>query len=133
MKTIIDTRAWSAVLRRNGRSSLGPLIDRLIVTSGVQMLGVIRQELLSGIRARERFQKLQRQLEPFPDLPVETEDHVAAAEIFNVCRAKGVQGSQIDMLICAVSIKHKIPILTLDTDFKRYARYVPLDLLEPPG
>jgi predicted nucleic acid-binding protein len=132
MKTIVDTSAWSAVLRRDKDSSLAPFISGLIVNGGVQMLGPIRQELLSGIRLREKFTQLRRQLEQFPDLPLDSQDYVSAAELFNVCRGKGVQGSAVDMLICAAAIRYKMQILTLDADFKRYARHIPIDLLEPP-
>jgi len=38
----------------------------------VQMIGPIRQEILSGIRIESQFKKLQNHLESFPDLPVIT-------------------------------------------------------------
>jgi hypothetical protein len=56
----------------------------------VQMIGPIRQEILSGIRNESQFKKLQNHLESFPDLPAITEDYVTAAKYFNRCRSKGI-------------------------------------------
>jgi predicted nucleic acid-binding protein len=40
------------------------------------------------------------------------------------CRAKGVQGSNSDFLICAVAINHQLPVFTLDRDFEMYRRWL---------
>lgn len=37
-----------------------------------------------------------------------------AAEFYNHCRNKGVQGSNTDFLICAVAARFKTPIFTTD-------------------
>ena len=41
-------------------------------------------------------------------------DYALAGQFFNTCRANGVQGSNTDFLICAASVNHDLPILTLD-------------------
>lgn len=61
------------------------------------MLGAIRQEVLSGIREPQRFEWLRQKLRAFPDFPVSLEDYETAAEFYNSCRAKGVQGSIIHL------------------------------------
>lgn len=95
------------------------------------MLGSIRQELLSGVRDAKQFERLCEHLRPFPDVAITTEDHENAARHFNSCRAKGVQGSNTDFLICAVSVGHRTPILTTDKDFQHYARVLPVQLHAP--
>jgi predicted nucleic acid-binding protein len=94
------------------------------------MLGVIRQELLSGIQSSERFRALRTELAQYPDLPVESEDHEKAAEAYNACRSHGVKGNVVDMLICALAIRHDLSIYTSDRDFTSYARFVPIKLHE---
>ena len=50
MKILVDTCVWTAFLRRN-RIKADPLateLERLIRADRVEMLGPIRQELLSG-------------------------------------------------------------------------------------
>ena len=43
-----------------------------------------------------------------------------AARFFNQCRSKGVQGSNTDFLLCALSARHDLAIFTIDEDFKHY-------------
>ncbi len=134
MKVIVDTCVWSIALRHNKNNIQDEKIisdfKKLIDDARVQMIGFIRQEILSGISSLEQFKKLKNHLDYFPDFPVQTKDHELAAEYFNHCRAKGIQGSHIDYLICAVSTNNKLSILTMDNDFKSYAKCIPILLYE---
>ena len=130
MKVIVDTCIWSMALRR-GRKAPGKIISELknlITDHKVQMIGPIRQEILSGVRDTVQFDQLQKHLASFPDLPIETADYVDAAKFFNLCRSKGIQGSNTDFLICAVSSRNKFPIFTTDRDFERFSRLLPICL-----
>jgi len=49
-------------------------------------------------------------------------------DTFNMCRAHGVVATAIDMLICAVAARLRVPIFTTDTDFVSYATYLPISL-----
>ena len=64
---------------------------------------------------------LSSRLQAFPDIPIETADYERAALCFNQCRARGIQGSNPDYLICALALRLDIPIFTVDRDFARYA------------
>ena len=92
------------------------------------MIGVIRQELLSGVRTLATFERLRDHLRPFSDEQLETADFERAAEHFNTCRAHGVQGSNTNFLICAVAERRTLPILTTDIDFTRFAELLPITL-----
>ena len=130
MKIIVDTSVWSLAFRR-GDKRLHPCVDELsglIHDHRVQMIGPIRQEILSGIRSKSQFYNLRRHLESFPDFPILTDDYVEAAGYFNLCRSKGVQGSNTDFLICAVSVRSEMPIYTTDKDFVSFAEHIPLRL-----
>lgn len=131
MKVIVDTSVWSLFLRRQDHSDSPSLeiLRQTIKENNVQMLGIIRQELLSGIRNESQFRKVSQILESFPDLLAESSDHTEAARFFNLCRRKGVQGSPVDFLICAQAHRQKIPILTDDGDFELYAAHLPIRLL----
>jgi len=64
MKVIVDTSVWSLALRRDKQES-NAVVDefrRMIRDHRVQMIGPIRQEILSGIRSESHFKKLQKQL-----------------------------------------------------------------------
>jgi predicted nucleic acid-binding protein len=130
MKVLVDTSVWSLALRRRARAD-GPEVQELrsLVEEGrVAMIGPIRQELLSGIRTVEAFERLRDHLQPYADEQLQTADFERAAEHFNTCRARGVQGSNTDFLICAVAERRNLPILTSDADFSRFAAVLPITL-----
>ncbi|MGD8667143.1 MAG: PIN domain-containing protein [Desulfobacterales bacterium] len=130
MKVIVDTSVWSLALRRERPDASEPVkeLQNLIQDHRVEMMGPIRQEILSGIRSKSQFKALQNHLKSFPDLPILTEDYVSAARYFNLCRSKGIQGSNTDFLICAVAVRNKFSIYTTDRDFERYSKHLPITL-----
>jgi predicted nucleic acid-binding protein len=129
----VDTCIWSLALRRGGRrrDSCVDELRSLIQDHRVQMIGPIRQEILSGIRSESQFNNLKRHLAGFPDLPILDEDHVTAAKYFNLCRSQGIQGSNTDFLICAVAVRNELPIFTIDQDFESFAERIPILLHKP--
>jgi predicted nucleic acid-binding protein len=130
MKVIVDTSVWYLALRHDKDESPSSVqeLRHLIHDHRVQMMGPIRQEILSGIRSKSQFKKLRKHLESFPDLPIFTEDYVAAAQFFNHCRSKGIQGSNTDFLICAAAVRNKFSIYTTDKDFQMFSKYIQIVL-----
>jgi predicted nucleic acid-binding protein len=98
----------------------------LILEHRVDIIGPIRQEVLSGLRANAQLEMLEKHLAAFPDIVLETADHIMAAKFFNTCRAKGVQGSNTDFLICAVAVRRQLAIYTTDKDFPLFAKHLPI-------
>lgn len=129
---VVDTSVQSLALRRN---TIAEEIDTisvlrsLIVDRRAIMLGIIRQELLSGIRYTEQFMQLRNYLRAFSDLELTSEDYELAAEFFNICRKNGVQGSNTDFLICAIAHRRNHSILTTDKDFENFRSHIPVVLL----
>ena len=129
MKILVDTCIWSQVLRRkNPNLELANKLKDLIKDARVVIIGPIRQELLSGISNNSQFNKIKDVLSSFKDLPLRTEHFINAAEFSNTSRSKGIQGSTIDFLICAVACLENLIIFTLDKDFKQYKEYLPITL-----
>jgi hypothetical protein len=133
MKVIVDTSVWSLALRRDKQEPNTTVHEfrRIIQDHRVQMIGPIRQEILSGIRSESQFKRLQKHLESFPDLPAITEDYVTAARYFNRCRSKGIQGSNTDFLICAMANRNKLSIFTTDKDFELFSKQIEIVLHKP--
>jgi predicted nucleic acid-binding protein len=106
MGVIVDTAIWSLALRRNTPDMNAAIVQplrSLINNQQVVMLGAIRQEVLSGLRTLEQFDRLRNILRAFPNLDLVAEDDELAAEFFNICRRQGIQGSNTDFLICAAA------------------------------
>ncbi|HPF32113.1 MAG TPA: PIN domain-containing protein [Candidatus Sabulitectum sp.] len=133
MRVLVDTCIWSQSLRRaSGRNTdTVKELRRLILEHRVEIIGPIRQELLSGIREEAHFEKLKKHLEAFPDIHLETADFTTAAGFFNTCRREGIQGSNTDFLICSVAVRRNMAVYTDDGDFRLYAGHIPLVLHEP--
>ncbi len=128
---LVDACIWSFLLRRRyaSFSSLEKqTLLKLIQQTRVVLLGVVRQEVLSGIRETPQFERIRQKLRAFPDFPLTTEDYEKAAEFYNICRTKGVQGSPTDFLLCAVSHRYDFPILTTDNDFEHFQKYLDFQL-----
>ena len=134
MNVLVDTSVWSLALRRrqqqlNARereivAELAELIDE----GRAKIIGLVRQEVLSGMKNSAQFAKLRDILRSFPDEPIETSDHETAALMGNQCRAAGLAISAPDMLICAVARSRVWSIFSTDPDFRRYASPLHLNL-----
>jgi hypothetical protein len=135
MLVLVDTPVWSLALRRSG-AHLNPREVRLIAVlrdlirdGRAQLVGPVRQELLSGIRRETTFRNLRDQLRPFDEPYLEVDDYEEAARIHNQCRSRGIAGSAIDFLLCAAASRRDWQIFTTDQDFTRYATVLPLKIL----
>lgn len=130
MNVLVDTSVWSLALRRSNtdKSKESNLLKELILDSRAMIMGPIRQELLSGIAKTSHFNKLKNHLKAFPDLELTTNDFELAAEYYNNCRSKGIQGSNTDFLICSVSVNQKFSIFTVDNDFILFKEHLPIKL-----
>jgi predicted nucleic acid-binding protein len=133
VNVLVDTCIWSLALRRNPPGAqLGHLEEfkELINEARVQIIGPVRQEILSGIKSERQFEQLREYLSAFPDREIITGDFEQAARFFNLARSKGIQGSNTDFLICAVAARNNLSIFTVDQDFLLFRTVLPLRLHE---
>lgn len=134
MMVLVDTPAWSLALRRKPldlsprEQDLKAALQELVQEGRVRIIGPVRQELLSGIRSEETFRRLRDALRPFDEPRLGIQDYEEAARIRNRCRARGIAGSAIAFLICAVAHLRNWEVFTTDHDFARYGKVVPLRL-----
>jgi len=130
MRVLPDTSIWSAALRRDNDvvASYGGELLKLVNQGLVEIIGPIRQETLSGIRDRSKFEVVRDHLRTFPDLEIGTKEYEEAASFYNQCRTNGIQGSFTDFVICAVAVRYDLAIFTDDKDFLRYKTVLPIHL-----
>jgi predicted nucleic acid-binding protein len=133
MNIVVDTSVWSLALRRQRSSMAAEALElsELVREGRVALLGPVRQELLSGVPIAQQYETLREYLRAFPDVALESEDYEEAAAFFSRCRAKGVQGSNTDFLICAAAARRQFAILTTDSDFTHFAKLLPIQLHPP--
>ena len=131
MNVLVDTSVWSLALGRTTPvHPVRELLHELVIDGRAAIIGPVRQELLSGVKLAAQFETLRERLRAFTDIALQTEDHEEAARFFNKCRTEGIQGSNTDLLICAVASRRELPIFTTDRDFERFARLVPISLYD---
>jgi predicted nucleic acid-binding protein len=135
MDVLVDTSVWSLVLRRKKAltgqdQAFADELRRLFKEGRARIIGAIRQELLSGTRAREQFELLRDALREFEDIPLPTACYERAAELDLLLRSNGIAGKATDLLIGATALEFSLAIFTTDSDFEHFARVVPLHFHE---
>lgn len=137
MNALIDTSVWSLALRRKvedlsaSERSLVAELREIVQEDRCRIIGPVRQELLSGIKSLDQYERLRLVLRPFRDEPLDTDDFESAAKASNACRSKGIVVSIVDSLICAVALSRQWVIFTTDPDFTSYAKVLPIKLHAP--
>jgi len=132
LKVLVDTPIWSYALRskNNAWQTEIDALASLIRDQRALIIGPIRQEILSGYSDLHKFRIVKEKLSYFGNTPILDTDYERAAEFSNKCRKKGVQGSHIDFLICAVANRIDIPIFTNDKDFEHYQNIISIKLFK---
>jgi hypothetical protein len=80
------------------------------------------------VRDPAQYEKLRILLRSFTDEPLILDDFEMAARFSNTCRATGIAGSPVDLLICSVAFRERWPIFTRDLGFRGYARVLKIEL-----
>lgn len=128
-----DTSALSLFLRRSAvdPNDIARNVEKLIESNELALFGIVRQEILSGIKRPEHFERIELTTRALPLFFADNEDHTTAAKFFNICRSKGIQGSPVDFLICAMAVRRRFPIYTTDPDFDFYEPLLPIEIYRP--
>lgn len=129
MNLFVDTSVWSLALRRDEPTD-EPAVERLREALGtgeaVFTTGLVLQELLQGFNGPRARAALLDRFSALPLLVPDREDHVAAAELRNLCRRRGIQIGTIDALLARLCSRHGLVMLTTDRDFRLLAPHARL-------
>ena len=134
MDVVLDTSVLSLFLRRN-RNDLSKEqlvvvheVERLVKTGREVITGPVKQEILSGLRNENAFDRILEGLHSLRPASVVDEDFVNAARFYNACRDKGVTSSPSDVLICAIATRLNATVFSMDKDFDFYQSILPVNL-----
>jgi predicted nucleic acid-binding protein len=122
----VDTSVWSLALRRDAEPTGPEVLElRRALDSGTAVVttGLVLQELLQGFAGPKDQRSILERFEPIPLVVPTRSDHVAAAELRNDCRRRGVQVGTIDALLAQICIRHGLLMLSTDDDFGHVARH----------
>ncbi len=132
MKILVDTSVWSLALRRKEVVDTKEVVLlKKFIEDGEQifLIGLILQEILSGISAAKLFKRLADYLGAFPLVELSRQDYIKAADLRNGCVKKGIQAGAIDFLIASVCISHDLSLFSSDKDFQSIAGMSDLKLV----
>jgi predicted nucleic acid-binding protein len=128
--TLIDTSAWIEYLRQTGSKTHVALRSMIEENLDLATTDVVIMELLAGVNSsatRQKIWGLMNRCVMLPTRPLF--DYEVAAELYSRCRANGFTlANTNDVLIAAVAIGKKVPLLAADTDFERIAAVSTLNL-----
>jgi len=133
IRLLIDTSVWSEALRRKEKSlnSSETLVRRIIENNDeIVIIGIILQEILSGITNQKQFSEIESILSDFAYIDITKEDYIHAAELRNKCKQKGITAGSFDFLIASVAIKNKLTLVIYDKDFINICKYTELKILD---
>ncbi len=133
MNLLVDTSVWSLAMRRSPPSQSAEVarLEACLRRGDVVVTtGLILQELLQGFQGPSARKQIVRRFSLLPVITPDVDDHARAAELRNHCRRKGVQVGTIDALIARLCIRHELPLLSADRDFRSMAPHCDLSLVE---
>jgi predicted nucleic acid-binding protein len=131
MALFVDTSVWSLAFRRDindDRAEVSALRHSLESGDAVVTTGLVLQELLQGFAGPRARDDIIKRFAALPLLQPDRQDHIAAAELRNVCRRSGVQIGTIDAVLAQLCLRHKLTLLTTDQDFFHAAGHCKLKL-----
>jgi predicted nucleic acid-binding protein len=134
LSLFVDTSIWSLALRRD-RPDITPELSELRRSlrgdQPVFTTGLVLQELLQGFRGPRARDSIVDRFAVLPFVRPDREDHIAAADLRNECRRRGVQVGTIDALLAQLCIRFELTMLTTDSDFRRIAEHFDLAIWAP--
>ncbi len=132
-RVLADSSVWIRMFREGDAAPETNLLGRLLRDGFVCTNGLIRAELLSGVRTKDQFRGLEDLLSAVPNLedPPGQWDSVAAARFWLARR--GFQASIADLLVAVSAGHHRKALLTLDRAFLEIQGAVKFELVDIPG
>lgn len=126
---LIDTSVWIEYFC-NKKSKISQRVRLFLEEGKVRMTEPVKAELLSGTRDISGYNKLRCFLDVLPfcsGLIPKIWDEIGKVR-FDLAR-KGQQVHLIDLWIALIAKEYNLSLFTLDKDFKRIRKIVPMDLI----
>ena len=127
MSLLVDTSIWSLAFRRDGQHGAPEVSALRAALQGADQVfttGLVLQEVLQGFAGPKNRDQLVERLSVLAFLQPDKQDHIAAADIRNACRRRGLQIGTIDALLIQLCQRFDLTLLTTDNDFQAASRQV---------
>ena len=115
-RVLPDTCAWIDFFNAR-RTPLATALENLLVRGDVHTCGVVKYELVQGLRDKDEERVLLEALQAVIHLEMTETLWLAAGRLSAALRKKGVTLPFSDILIASVALKHDLTVLTVDRHF----------------
>lgn len=129
---LVDSTVWIDFFRGTATRESGMLVDLIAHEHDIAICGLIRQEVLQGIRDDSMLQRVRRLFDEAYYIPlVEPEHFDHAADVYRSMSRHGVTlRAPMDCLIAVQAMHARATLLHRDRDFQLIARHTDLKTFE---
>ena len=117
---LVDTSVW--VRYFNGEEGLEERLKTLILKDKVSTAGVVILEILRGARSAVEYNQLYLDFKALPLLEVDTAVWEEGYQMGFKLRKAGIVVPLADILIAAIAVRHRSPLLHRDKHFTLIAK-----------
>ena len=126
---LVDTSAWISFFRDRG--PVAGIVDQALEDDEVALCGPVLTELRRGFTSTAERSKIMPLFLSCHQLSQPHNLWDEAGDLGFVLARKGITVKSLDLLIATYALFHRIPLLTLDSDFRSIARVgVGLNLID---
>lgn len=123
---LVDSSIWIDYFR--GAPNVVRRLDAALELDRVAVCGPVVAEVLSGARTHADFALIEAAFAGLELLPDPSEAWPRVGEARFALARRGTQAALIDLLIALTAVEASHTLLTRDSDFRRIARVVPVEL-----
>jgi predicted nucleic acid-binding protein len=123
---LVDTSVWLFALRKDPIPEIRDRIDALLREDLVITTGIIKLEILAGVRSEKEYKRLEMRLDALDQVETGSDLWRCACEYGFRLRREGLTVPSTDVLIAACAKEEEAVLLHADAHFDLMAR--PLDL-----
>ena len=123
---LIDTSVWIFALRKQFNPFIKEYVDQLLKDHIVLINGMIKLELLGGVKTEKEFNRLKSRLDALEEIEIDTSAWEIAYRIAFNLRQSGITVPYTDILIASSAIKSNAILVHIDKHFDMIAHYTNL-------
>lgn len=125
-KVLVDSSAWTHVIRKNGRADVRERVEKLLFADQVVWCDIVRLELWAGVKG-ERERNILRQFDSqLPSVPITSAIWANSFRLVNLALLRGYHIAAHDFLIYSCAQLHGLQIEHLDGHYDLLGKIEPL-------
>jgi len=125
---LVDTSVWIFALRKDFVPPIKERIGELLKDHVVLINGMIKLEILGGVKTKKEFERLKTRLDSLYEVAINSMVWQIAYKIAFELRRKGITVPYTDILIAACALKSRAVLIHADRHFDLMAPHIRLDV-----